>query len=107
METKRPVEEIADLRIVDNWLDPNDFKTIKDLFYHEDTTWNLVPGISNNDSTNAIKNPLKVKSMTLRGIFLCRRFELLWFYQYGASEIFPDEFEKYISVESGCIVLLL
>ena len=46
----------------------------------------------------AIKNPSKVKSMTLRGIFLCRKFELLWFYQYGASELFPDEFEKYISV---------
>ena len=36
--------------------------------------------------------------MTLRGIFLCRKFELLWFYQYGASEIFPEEFEEYISV---------
>ena len=46
----------------------------------------------------AIKNPSRVLSMTLRGIFLCRKFELLWFYQYGASEIFPDEFEKYISV---------
>ena len=46
----------------------------------------------------AIKNPSRVKSMTLRGIFLCRKFELLWFYQYGASEIFPDEFEKYVSV---------
>ena len=58
METKRPVEEIADLRIVDNWLEPNDFAQIKDLFYHQDTTWNLVPGISSNDSTNALKNPL-------------------------------------------------
>jgi len=46
----------------------------------------------------AIKNPSRVISMTLRGIFLCRKFELLWFYQYGASEIFPEEFEKYISV---------
>ena len=50
----------------------------------------------------AIKNPTKVKSMTLRGIFLCRKFEVLWFYQYGASEIFPDEFEKYISVIPKC-----
>ncbi len=58
METKRPVEEIADLRIVDNWLEPSDFQQIKDLFYHQDTTWNLVPGISSNDSTNALKNPL-------------------------------------------------
>ncbi len=46
----------------------------------------------------SIKNPSRVLSMILRGIFLCRKFELLWFYQYGASEIFPEEFEKYISV---------
>ena len=46
----------------------------------------------------AIKNSSRVMSLTLRGIFLCREFELSWFYQYGASEIFPDEFEKYISV---------
>ncbi len=46
----------------------------------------------------AIKYSSRVLSMTLRGIFLCRKFELLWFYQYGASEIFPEDFEKYISV---------
>ena len=46
----------------------------------------------------AIKHPTKVLSLTLRGIFLCRKFELLWFYQYGASEIFPEEYEKYIAV---------
>ena len=46
----------------------------------------------------AIENPSRVLSLTLRGIFLCRSFELSWFYQYGASEIFPDEYEKYISI---------
>jgi len=46
----------------------------------------------------AIYNPSRVLSLTLRGIFLCRSIELSWFYQYGASEIFPDEYEKYISV---------
>jgi len=46
----------------------------------------------------AIENPSRVLSLTLRGIFLCRSFELSWFYQYGASEIFPDEYENYISV---------
>ncbi len=46
----------------------------------------------------SITNPSRVLSLTLRGIFLCRKFELLWFYQYGASEIFPEEFEEYISV---------
>ena len=46
----------------------------------------------------AIKYPNRVLSLTLRGVFLCRRFELLWFYQYGASEIFPEEYEEYISI---------
>ena len=46
----------------------------------------------------AINYPERVLSFTLRGIFLCRSFELEWFYQYGASEIFPDEYDEYISV---------
>jgi len=33
--------------------------------------------------------------MILRGIFLCRREDLLWFYQEGASRIFPDAWEDY------------
>jgi len=33
--------------------------------------------------------------LILRGIFLTRRKELEWFYQYGASEIFPDFWERY------------
>lgn len=43
----------------------------------------------------AINNPDKVLGLILRGIFLTRRKELLWFYQYGASEIFPDYWERY------------
>ena len=46
----------------------------------------------------SIKHPSRVNSLILRGIFLCRSFELKWFYQYGASEIFPDEYENYISI---------
>ena len=46
----------------------------------------------------AIKHPRKVLSLTLRGIFLCRENELSWFYQKGASEIFPEEFDLYQSV---------
>ena len=33
--------------------------------------------------------------MILRGIFMCRKSELRWFYQDGASHIFPDAFEPY------------
>ncbi len=46
----------------------------------------------------AIQHPKKVLSLTLRGIFLCRTNELSWFYQKGASEIFPEEFDLYQSV---------
>jgi proline iminopeptidase len=40
-------------------------------------------------------HPERVTEMVLRGIFLVRRSELLWFYQEGASQIFPDLWEVY------------
>jgi len=43
----------------------------------------------------AITHPDRVRGLMLRGIFMCRRSELLWFYQDGASHIFPDKFEPY------------
>ncbi|MSO54065.1 MAG: prolyl aminopeptidase [Rhodospirillales bacterium] len=41
-------------------------------------------------------HPERVTEMVLRGIFLLRRRELLWFYQEGASWLFPDAYEKYL-----------
>lgn len=43
--------------------------------------------------------PERVRGLILRGIFLCRPRDIDWFYQHGASEIFPDhwhEFERLI-----------
>ncbi|CAF1412239.1 unnamed protein product [Adineta ricciae] len=40
--------------------------------------------------------PDRVKALILRGIFCCRRKELLWFYQEGASMIFPDAWDKFV-----------
>ena len=40
-------------------------------------------------------HPKNVKGLILRGIFLCRPTEIKWFYQFGASEIFPDIWESY------------
>lgn len=40
-------------------------------------------------------HPSRVTELVLRGIFMLRRAEMLWFYQYGASAIFPDAFEVY------------
>lgn len=41
-------------------------------------------------------HPEQVLGLILRGIFLCRQKEIDWFYQYGASRIFPDLWQKYL-----------
>jgi len=40
--------------------------------------------------------PKSVSEMVLRGIFMLRKKELDWFYQEGASNIFPDAWEKFL-----------
>lgn len=83
----------------------------------ENTTWDLVSDIEKIRSHFAIENwivfggswgstlalayaikyPAPVNGLILRGIFLCRPSEIKWFYQHGASEIFPDAWEKYFN----------
>lgn len=46
--------------------------------------------------TYAIKHTDRVKALILRGIFLCRPSEIKWFYQEGASQLFPDVWEEYL-----------
>ena len=43
-------------------------------------------------------HPDRVRSLTLRGIFLCRPKEIRWFYQEGANWVFPDVWEEYEKV---------
>lgn len=45
----------------------------------------------------AQKHPEHVTELVLRGIFMLRRWELEWFYQEGASRLFPDAWEKYLA----------
>lgn len=56
----------------------------------------------------AQKHPERVSELVLRGIFMLRRSELLWFYQGGASHIFPDAWENYLNaipeVERGDLI---
>ena len=42
-------------------------------------------------------HPEVVSGLVLRGIFLLRRSELLWFYQQGASELFPERWQEFIA----------
>jgi proline iminopeptidase len=42
-------------------------------------------------------HPQHVTELVLRGIFMLRDWEIHWFYQHGASAIFPDKWENYIA----------
>ena len=84
---------------------------------HENTTWDLVAdmellrdhlGIDNWQVFGgswgsclalayAQTHPDRVTELILRGIFMLRRSELLWFYQEGASHVFPDIWEGYVA----------
>lgn len=43
----------------------------------------------------AQSHPSRVKGLLLRGIFMLRKKELHWYYQEGASNIFPDRWEPF------------
>lgn len=42
-------------------------------------------------------HPDRTLGLILRGIFLCRPHEIQWFYQQGASHIFPDYWEDFLN----------
>jgi proline iminopeptidase len=83
----------------------------------ENTTWDLVADIealrthlgidrwqvvggswgSTLALTYALTHPTCVTELVVRGIFTLRKVEIDWFYQSGASMIFPDAFQNYIA----------
>lgn len=42
-------------------------------------------------------HPERVSGLVLRGIFLCRPEDIQWFYQCGASRIFPDYWQDFLA----------
>jgi len=42
-------------------------------------------------------HPERVSALVLRGIFLCRDDEIRWFYQQGASWLFPDYWADFVA----------
>lgn len=83
----------------------------------ENTTWHLVEDIetirkhfgidkwmvfggswgSTLSLSYAETHPDRATELVLRGIFLCRKKEIDWFYQEGASAVFPDVWEQYVN----------
>lgn len=41
-------------------------------------------------------HPGHVLGLVLRGIFLCRKQDIQWFYQHGASRLFPEAWQDFI-----------
>ena len=83
----------------------------------DNTTWDLVSDIEKLRGTLGIgrwqvfggswgstlalayaqAHPDRVTELVLRGIFMLRRWELAWFYQEGASRMFPEAWEHYLA----------
>jgi len=42
-------------------------------------------------------HPERVSALVLRGVFLCRPHEIQWFYQEGASRLFPDYWVDFVA----------
>lgn len=84
---------------------------------HDNTTWHLVNDMevirhhlgverwlifggswgSTLSLTYAITHPERCMGLVLRGIFMLRPQELHWFYEGGASTIFPDYWEDFVA----------
>jgi len=91
-------------------------KSVPHAELKENTTWNLVSDIEKIRShlgidnwvvfggswgstlslTYAICHSERCKGLILRGIFMLRKQEIDWFYQNGASNIYPDAWEDYL-----------
>ncbi len=47
--------------------------------------------------TYAETHPERVSALVLRGVYTATRPELLWYYQFGVSEMFPDKWEGFVA----------
>lgn len=87
---------IAELRENTTWDLVKDIETLREMLKID--KWVVFGGSwgSTLSLAYAITHPEKVKALVLRGIFLCRPSEIKWFYQEGASQIFPDVWDEYL-----------
>ncbi|MBX7058796.1 MAG: prolyl aminopeptidase [Leptospirales bacterium] len=86
----------AELRENDTWHLVEDMETIRQRLAIE--RWTLFGGSwgSTLSLAYAQRHPQRVSALILRGIFLLRKLEIDWFYQHGASLLFPDAWQDYL-----------
>ncbi|GAA1468772.1 prolyl aminopeptidase [Microbacterium thalassium] len=87
----------ADLRHITTWHLVADMELLRRNFGID--TWQVFGGSWGSALALAYSqsHPDAVSEIVLRGIFTLRRHELEWFYEGGASAIFPDLWEDYIA----------
>ncbi|GAB6196179.1 prolyl aminopeptidase [Lysobacter xanthus] len=85
--------------LVDNttWHLVADIETLRDKLGID--TWQVFGGSwgSTLALAYAQTHPHRVTELVLRGIFMLRRWELEWFYQEGASRLFPEAWQQYVA----------
>ncbi len=86
----------AELRQNTTWDLVSDIEVIREHLKIE--KWTVFGGSWGSTLTLAYSetHPDRVSEIILRGIFLLRKSELVWFYQEGAHNIYPDAWEFYL-----------
>ncbi len=89
-------EPYAELRENTTWHLVNDIETLRQALKIE--AWTVFGGSwgSTLSLAYAQAHPERCQGLILRGIFMLRKKEIAWFYQEGASYIFPDAWESYL-----------
>ena len=87
----------ADLRDNTTWHLVEDMEWLRRQFGLEQWlvfggSWGSALGLAYAES-----HPERVSALILRGIFLCRPHEIRWFYQEGASRIYPDYWQDFLA----------
>lgn len=86
----------ASLEANTTWHSVRDIEALRTMCGHE--TWQVFGGSwgSTLALAYAQTHPDRVSELVLRGIFLCEQNELEWLYRYGASELYPEEWERFV-----------
>ena len=85
----------AEIEANDTWRIVADIEALREMCGHE--AWQAFGGSwgSTLALAYAQKHPERVTELVLRGVFLARAAEKQWLYSYGASEVFPEQWDRF------------
>jgi proline iminopeptidase len=91
----------ASLEANTTWHLVADIERLREMCGHEQ--WQVFGGSwgSTLALSYAVSHPQRVTELILRGIFLSGRKELDWLTRYGASELYPEEWDRFVAHVNG------